>query len=114
MSARIAAYEVLVELSSRCFNNLNCIAKQLIDMHHKNKPQNTKEWEVRIYCIAQNFRVFCRKFIGCKNFIRENFNFWSTVKILSRKILPFAKILGYTVVVNLDMCLKILLLQSQL
>ena len=43
----MTAYDLLVELSSRCVENMICISEQLITMHHCDKPQNSKEWEVR-------------------------------------------------------------------
>ena len=43
---RVAAYNLLVELSTDCIDNMKCIAEQLIAKHHTDRPQNPKEWEV--------------------------------------------------------------------
>lgn len=48
VSARVAAYDLLVELCTGCYDNFALIAKRLITMHHKPNPQITKEWEVRV------------------------------------------------------------------
>ena len=44
----MAAYDLLVELATCCYDNLSLIAEQLITMHHQPDPQIAKEWEVRV------------------------------------------------------------------
>ena len=45
--ARVAAYNLLIELSTTCLDNLKCVANRLISMHHSCRPLNSKDWEVR-------------------------------------------------------------------
>ena len=46
VNAREAAYSLLVELASGCYDNLASVAQQLITMHHQENSQIAKEWEV--------------------------------------------------------------------
>ena len=46
VATRVAAYDLLVELCTGCYENLSMVAKQLINMHHKPDHQLVKEWEV--------------------------------------------------------------------
>ena len=45
----MAAYELLVELSSGCYDNFELITTQLVSMHHRPDPRIVKEWEVSVY-----------------------------------------------------------------
>ena len=45
--ARVAAYNLLIELSTTCLDNLKCVANRLVAMHHSCRPLNSKDWEVR-------------------------------------------------------------------
>ena len=47
--SRIAAYELLVELSFGCYSNYELITTQLVSMHHRPDPQIAKEWEVCVF-----------------------------------------------------------------
>ena len=47
VAARVAAYNLLIELSTDSLPNLKCVANRLIAMHHSCRPMNSKEWEVR-------------------------------------------------------------------
>lgn len=44
--SRVAAYEVLVELSTGCPENMETTVKHLLTMHHNVKPELAKEYEV--------------------------------------------------------------------
>ena len=46
VNTRVAAYDLVVELCTGCYENFAMVAKQLITMHHKANPQIAKEWEV--------------------------------------------------------------------
>ena len=47
--SRIAAYDLLVELSDGCVHNLTEVCKELIHMHHQANPDLANEWEVGIF-----------------------------------------------------------------
>lgn len=51
VGSRVAAYDLLVELSSGCYSNFELITTQLVSMHHRPDPQIAKEWEVCDGCI---------------------------------------------------------------
>ena len=55
IGSRVAAYDLLVELSSGCYNNFELITTQLISMHHQPDPQIAKEWEVCVCLFTQLF-----------------------------------------------------------
>lgn len=46
MGARVAAYDLLVELCTDNYHTYSMVVKQLVTMHHKSNPQIAKEWEV--------------------------------------------------------------------
>ncbi len=48
MPARVAAYDLLIELSTNCVQNYQTVSEHLISMHHKRRPDNPKEWEVSL------------------------------------------------------------------
>ena len=47
MPARVAAYNLLIELSKNCVKNYQIVSEHLISLHHKRRPDNPKQWEVR-------------------------------------------------------------------
>lgn len=51
VGSRVAAYDLLVELSSGCYSNFELITTQLVSMHHRPDPQIAKEWEVCDGCV---------------------------------------------------------------
>ncbi|XP_019857623.1 PREDICTED: ubiquitin carboxyl-terminal hydrolase 24-like [Amphimedon queenslandica] len=63
VAARVAAYDLLIELSTDCLANLKCVANRLIAMHHSCRPMNSKEWEFRPLTIG---RSPCG-YVGLKN-----------------------------------------------
>ena len=46
VASRVAAYDLLVELCRGCYDNLVAVAEQLVTLHHHDRPQFAKEWEV--------------------------------------------------------------------
>ena len=44
--SRVAAFDLIVELCSGCYDNLVLAASQLINLHHVENPDMAKEWEV--------------------------------------------------------------------
>ena len=55
VGSRVAAYDLLVELSSGCYSNFELITTRLISMHHRPDPQIAKEWEVCVCWFTQLF-----------------------------------------------------------
>ncbi|BFY99847.1 hypothetical protein BsWGS_02887 [Bradybaena similaris] len=60
--SRVAAYELLTELSNKCLTNLKLICKELLLMHHQ-LADNMKEWE---YMPPVDGRATCG-YVGLKN-----------------------------------------------
>ncbi|GFO40772.1 ubiquitin carboxyl-terminal hydrolase 24, partial [Plakobranchus ocellatus] len=60
--SRVAAYDLLVELSTQCLTNLRLVCKDLLMMHHQ-LNDNTKEWE---YMPPVDGRAACG-YVGLRN-----------------------------------------------
>ncbi len=52
--SRVAAYDLLVELCTDCYDNLVLVVRQLASMHHQENPQLAKEWEVLTTSVRHN------------------------------------------------------------
>eukprot|EP00731_Ephydatia_muelleri_P019119 Em0011g1159a len=64
--SRVAAFDLIVELCSGCYDNLVLAASQLINLHHVENPDMAKEWEC-VMCPAPSVGVHHLGYVDLKN-----------------------------------------------